>query len=321
VAEAGFDLDVFDDADNVISYAARGRLLKQCVARTGCAHLGLLLGQGGRLSWLGLVGFLVQHSPDVETALRNLERYTYLSVRGGVTGFAVHGNLAVLSFDVVLPHVEATDQVGDAAMAMFFNIMRTICGPQWKPVEVQFSQGKPEDVGPFRRFFRAPVRFDAEQNSLVFSADWLRHPLPDADPELRRLLRAQIEALEARQQDGFAEQVRSVLQKALLTGRASEDEVAALFSMHSRTLRRRLDDCGTSFKRLVDQGRYAIAQQMLEDSARDVGEIAAALDYADASAFGRAFRRWSGGTAPSAWRAQRKAGTSRKNRSTPPARA
>jgi AraC-like DNA-binding protein len=71
----------------------------------------------------------------------------------------------------------------------------------------------------------------------------------------------------------------------------------------------------------VDEGRYAIARQMLEGSARNVSEIAASLNYADASAFTRAFRRWSGGTTPAAWRAKHNAAASRKNRSTPRARA
>jgi AraC-like DNA-binding protein len=42
---------------------------------------------------------------------------------------------------------------------------------------------------------------------------------------------------------------------------------------------------------------------MLEHGSLEVSEIAAALDYADASAFTRAFRRWSG-TTPAAWRAR-----------------
>jgi AraC-like DNA-binding protein len=312
VTEAGFDPDVFDDPNNVISCAARGRLFSQCVALTGCKHFGLLLGEGGRLSWLGLVGFLVQHSPDVEAALRSLVRYTHPDVCGGVASFAVHGNSAMVSFDVVLPHLEATDQTGDAAMAMLLNIMRTLCGPEWKPIEVRFSHRKPEDAGPFRRLFRAPLHFDAEQNAIVFSTDWLRRPLPGHDPELRRLLQERVNALDARHQEDFPEQVRSVLRRALLTGHANADQIAALFSMHSRTLRRRLDECGVSFKQLVDEARYTIAQQMLADSARDVSEIAALLNYADASAFTRAFRRWSG-TTPGAWRAKRKAAALRKN--------
>jgi AraC-like DNA-binding protein len=80
--------------------------------------------------------------------------------------------------------------------------------------------------------------------------------------------------------------------------------VAALFSMHSRTLNRRLNAFGTSFRDLVDEVRFEIARQMLEDSSMDVTQIADMLDYADASAFTRAFRRWSGAT-PARWRAER----------------
>ncbi len=302
-AEAGFDLNVFENPDNTISYAARGRLFSLCVARTGCKHIGLLLGQRGRMSWLGLVGFLARHSPDVETALRNLVRYTHLQVRGGVTTLAVHGDLAVLSFDVVLPHVEANDQTGDGAMAMFFNIMRTLCGPDWQPTEMRFSHGRPEDVRPFRRLFHCPLLFDSEQNSIVFSSDWLRRPVRGDDPELRRLAQRQIDALEARRRDDFPERVRSVVRTALATGQANEDHVSAFFSMHSRTLRRRLSDSGVSFKGLLDEVRYAIAQQMLEHSMMEVSQIAASLGYADASAFTRAFRRWSE-TTPAVWRAR-----------------
>ena len=71
--------------------------------------------------------------------------------------------------------------------------------------------------------------------------------------------------------------------------------------MHSRTLHRRLAARGTNFRALADECRYAIARQMLEDTDSDVGHIADLLDYADTSAFARAFRRWSG-TTPSRWR-------------------
>jgi AraC-like DNA-binding protein len=39
-------------------------------------------------------------------------------------------------------------------------------------------------------------------------------------------------------------------------------------------------------------------------SARSLTHIAAALDFSEPAAFTRAFRRWSGGVTPSAWRAQ-----------------
>ena len=305
LAEAGFDLKVFDDPDTLVSYAARNHLMAHCAATTGCPHFGLLVGQQGGLHSLGLVGLLVKYSPDAGAALRNLVRHTHLHVRGAVATLAVDGDTVTLGYEIYQSHVEATDQIGDAAVAVAFNIMRALCGPDWKPVQVRFAHRKPKDVGPFQRFFRAPLVFDAAANAVVFSADWLNRRLPEIDPELRRLLQKQIDVLEVRHGDDFPEQVRSVLRTALVTGHGGVGQVADVFSMHRRTLCRRLNGFGTSFQTLADECRFEIARQMLEDSAMAVSEIAALLDYADASAFTRAFRRW-GGTTPAEWRNTRK---------------
>ena len=54
--EAGIDPGLFDDSGNLITYAARARLFRHCVDRTGCQHFGLLVGQRMNLPSLGLVG-------------------------------------------------------------------------------------------------------------------------------------------------------------------------------------------------------------------------------------------------------------------------
>jgi AraC-like DNA-binding protein len=301
VAEAGFELALFDDPDNRISYAARSHLVAHCVARTGCQHLGLLIGQQISLQSLGLVGLLVKYAPDVGTALRNLVQFLHVHVRGAVTSLETGGDLAILRYEIYQPGVEATAEVSDGAVAALFNMMRSLCGPDWKATEIRLAHRRPDDVRPFRSFFRVPLVFDAEQNAVVFAADWLNHCLPETDPELRRLLLKEIDAIEARHGDDFPGQVRSVLRTALVTGYARSDQVAAMFSMHSRTLSRRLNDFGTSFQTLLDEGRFEIARQMLEDSRMEVSQVAMTLAYADASAFTRAFRRWSG-TTPAQWR-------------------
>ena len=151
------------------------------------------------------------------------------------------------------------------------------------------------------------LRFDAWQNAIAFPGAWLRHPLAGDDAELQRLIATKIGWLATRLGDESPDQIRSVLRAALMTGHAGADEVAALIAIHSRTLNRRLGGFGTSFRKLVDEGRFAIARELLEYTALDVGGIAGALGYADASAFTRAFRRWSG-TTPAAWRAHRSEG-------------
>lgn len=301
LAEARVDIALFDDPDNWISFATRSRLLHQCVERTGCRHFGLLVGAQNGLQSLGLLGLLMKYSSDVGSALQCLVRHLHLHGRGGMTTLGVDGDRATLAFEIYVQRSMATDQIGDGAVAFMFKILRDLCGPDWLPTEALFVHRRPVDVGPYQRLLRVPLRFDAEQNALIFSARDLQGRLPAHDPALQRLLQQQIDGLEAGQAADLPRQVRTVLRRALSGGRAGVDEVASIFSMHSRTLNRRLHVCGTNFRTLVDEARFEMARQMLEDSAMDVRQIALALDYADASAFTRAFRRWAGVT-PVQWR-------------------
>lgn len=232
--------------------------------------------------------------------------YLHLHVRGVVSSLSVDGPWAELRYDIHQPHFEAPDQLGDAAVAAMFNIMRGLCHPAWKPSQVLLARRKPEDIGPYRSFFQAPLEFDADRYALVFTADWLRRPLSSNDPDLHRRLQQQVDAVQARCPEEFPDQVRSVLRTALLTGHGTADSVAALFSMHSHTLSRRLIACGTSFQGLADECSLEMSRQLLEFSDMDISQIATALDYADASAFTRAIRRWTG-TTPARWRVEQRA--------------
>jgi len=300
-AAAGFDFSLFDDGDNVVSYQAASHLFRVCTEATGCEHFGLLKGQKGNLASLGLIGLLAKYSPNVGTALRSIVRYVHLHIQGAAMTLEESGSVAILSYEIHDPDAEATDQLADASLARMFNILTELCGPRWKPVEVRFAHRRPSDVAPFRRFFQAPLRFDAGNNALVLDAGWLTQPLPAVDPQLCRLLKDRVGKLKAQDPNEFRERVRSVLMAGLLTGHGGADQVAALLSMHSRTLHRRLAGCSTNFRALVDECRYAIARQTLENTDSDVAHVADLLDYADTSAFARAFRRWSG-TTPSLWR-------------------
>ncbi len=307
--EAGLEPTLFDDADSLLPLSSLGHLLKRCVARTGCEAFGLRVGQHGGLHSLGLVGLLARYAPDVGTSLQRLAEYMHLHHGGTLTAVRAEGDTASLSFDIHQPGIESTDQIGDGALAVLFNILRELCGPGWRPIEVHFARTRPGIALDYETFFESPLRFGTGENAIVFSSAWLGRQLPEVDAELQRLLKRQLDQIEARHGDSFPDQVRGVLQAALLTRRARADEVAALFSMHSRTLNRRLRESGTTFRELVETSRHEIARQMLDATSLEVSQVASSLGYADASAFTRAFRRWSG-TTPAAWRAQRRHGSS-----------
>jgi AraC-like DNA-binding protein len=301
-AEVGIDLGLFEDPDNSIPFVAIGRLLQECVARSGCPHYGLLVGERSAASSLGVVSDLMRHSPDVATALRNLVLYLQLQDRGAVPTLEVQGETVLLGYAVYQKGVVATDQIYDAAIAIGFNILRSLCGPRFRPSEVLLRRAEPVDREPYRRLFNAPVRFDSYQSALVFPKTWLDRPVSGADPHQYRTLDAAAKALMERLDVDFVDQLHRVLHGLVITGWGSVEQAAFLFGMHRRTLNRRLAAQGTSFRALLQEVRFEIAQQLLRDTRIPVADVAEALGYAAAGAFTRAFQRWSG-QSPTAWRA------------------
>jgi AraC-like DNA-binding protein len=299
----GFEPRVFEDPENSIALVDAGRLLEACVQSTGCPHFGLLVGQRGGIVSLGMVGALMRHSPTVDAALRSLTLHMHLRTRGGVPTRTVEGKWATLGYALYQRGMPGSTCAYDVAIAIAFNIMRTLCGVDWLPSEVQFARAKPRDTSPYRRLFRSPLRFDADRTAIVFDRRWLDQPLPGCDAALHRFLQEQIAQREALDGEDLAERVRRALRTMLVTGRGAEQHVAELFSIHPRTLHRRLRAQGTSLRGLVEEGRCEIACQLLRDTNMSVSEIANVLDYADATALTRAFGRWMS-CPPAAWRAK-----------------
>ena len=92
----------------------------------------------------------------------------------------------------------------------------------------------------------------------------------------------------------------AVLQRGLLLNRFSARDIANAVGLHERTLHRRLQTSGTTFRQELDRVRESLSVQLLESTSLPVCDIAASVGYADSSTFIRAFRRWTG-FSPTSW--------------------
>lgn len=300
-AEAGIPLALFGDPDNCLPMRRLGNLVSLCVAATRRPDFGLLVVEHTTPSDLGLVGFLLKQAPDVRTALTDLVRYLHYNDRCAVPFLEVRDGVATFSYLVIEPGIPATDQISDGAMAILRNIMRALCGPRWVPAAVTLSRPRPAAPARYERLFGAPVTFDAEVSAMSFPESWLDLPLPHADPALRRLLQEQIDLMEQEEAGDFPEKVRRLLRGGLITRAGTIDEISALLQINRRTLSRRLEEAGTTFRTLSGEIQYEIARQLIENTTLSMTQIALALRFSEASAFTRAFRQWSG-MSPRAWR-------------------
>jgi AraC-like DNA-binding protein len=298
LSHVGLSTDALDHMDNRIAFATADALLGECVARTGCPHFGVLIGSRWGLAQFGALGELMRHSPTVGEALRSLAIYQRLNSDVGAVFVLEHEGTLSVGYALYRQPVRHPDQIYDVAMAITCNLLRELCGARWTASEVMFSRAAPLDQTPYRQHFRAPLRFDREHSAVRFAAHWQEQPIRGADPERRRALSAAFEATDSGQ---LILQLHRALRLLLLTGTSSGDALAQTLSMHRRTLNRRLRAQGTTFQKVLDEVRFEVARHLLEHTRSPIEEVAAALCYADVSAFMHAFRRWTG-TTPAQWR-------------------
>lgn len=304
-ARAGVPVSTFRDPENRIAFEALGLLMAECASATACDHFGLLVGERFELEGLGEIGHLMRNSATVGDALRALLLHLYLHDRGAVPILiTLDASYVLLGYSIYRHATPGTAHLYDVAIAIGYRLLKAICGTAWRPAHVQLSHGRPKDPRPYRRLFGPQVRFDAEVSGILFAASWLDHPIPGADPELRERVMSAIRQARADSTMSFADIVRGAVHQMVLSGTSSAGNLALLFGIHERTLRKRLTAEGTSLQQLVGQTRFELAKQLLENTQLPLAEIASALHFADATVFSRAFRGWSK-TSPRQWRIRR----------------
>jgi AraC-like DNA-binding protein len=92
---------------------------------------------------------------------------------------------------------------------------------------------------------------------------------------------------------GVAGRVREIV-LADLTQPTGFGLIAKRLHMSERSLRRKLQEEGVSFRKLIDELRVQVAIKYVRDTDLTIEDVASALGFSDASAFRHAFRRWTG---------------------------
>ncbi|QRM34679.1 AraC family transcriptional regulator [Microvirga sp. VF16] len=102
-------------------------------------------------------------------------------------------------------------------------------------------------------------------------------------------------------QQPLTDELRRTLRVELIKDTCSAATAASLYAVSRRTLYRHLKAEGRTFRQVTNEVRCEIACMVLAKSDLSLSQIAEVLNYAEHSAFTRAFRRWTGQT-PSDWR-------------------
>ena len=292
--------------DTRVPYEALRRVWELLVAEGGSQPLGVRLAESLEPTHFGLVGYVLVNSPDLRTAMvRYCRVNTLLDPRTSWSTTATPSGMRTElrlhpedAWAVKLRHPPEGLLLGLVASG------RALAGTHWNPRRVRFAHPRHAASSAVEDFLGAPVEYDAGAYVMEAAEPVPSLPIRHADIDLGNLLHARAEAAladaHAAEHRTWTERVSEVLAAQPRTGELGPAEVATRLAVSERTLQRRLREEGTSFAGLEDAVRRERAFQFLRDGQLAQFEIAFLLGFNDASAFTRAFRRWSGET-PLAW--------------------
>ncbi|KZY38691.1 AraC family transcriptional regulator [Alcanivorax sp. HI0083] len=262
---------------------------------------GFELGLQYNLATFGVWGFALRTCKTLREAVALGLRYLPLSTAYCCITVCEDGEAFGVVFDPdpIPPHLRQFLLERDMATAL--NLVREITfqGVEFKGVEFT---GEPDvSASAIESLCGIAPAFHASANRILVNRAGAGQPFPGYDPVLTRMLEQQCQKrMDTVENSGLAGKVRQKLLGELGLG-ATLNDMASELALSTRSLRRKLEQEGASYRDLVEEERRQLALQLLNTTTMKIEELAAHLGYTDAGGFVRAFRRWQG-CSPSAYR-------------------
>lgn len=198
--------------------------------------------------------------------------------------------------------------VNDFVLAAAMTFARRNVAVWEPPVEICVPHERPSYADEYERIFAAPVRFGASYTGFVIRRTRLDVPMLGANPRVAAAFELHARQLLDRLRDteGITGRVRANVATQLGGGEVTMQSTARQLAMSVATLRRRLEEEGTTFSEILDEFRKKLAERYVRDRVPAISEIAFLLGFSNVTAFHRAFKRWTG-VAPTEYRARARA--------------
>ncbi|MCP2260741.1 AraC-type DNA-binding protein [Streptoalloteichus tenebrarius] len=267
----------------------------------------------GRRGTFATMGLLAVHSPDLGTALRRASAFYALFADEEPVRLDVEGDTARLVTRLSMvddPEHFLTESVLVIAHRFANWLVRT----RIPLLLAEFDYPQPAHRAEYDLIFGCPQEFGAPRTAISFAATHLDRPVLQDEASLAGFLHRSPADLLARRDYGSTTgaRVHTLLARAVHAGAAGPggaglpglEQVATRLSVSPQTLRRQLREEGTAFSRIKDQVRRDAAVAALVAGRESIEELAVRLGFSEASAFHRAFRRWTGAS-PGSYRASR----------------
>jgi AraC-like DNA-binding protein len=294
----------FANPDTRIPHRTAIELLEAGLENRQDPTIGLQAGSLAEPCDLDVLEYAARSRPTLGDALSCIARYYRLMHSAAEFLLIDEGERVVYRYRVT-DGMHQPPAANDFVLSSTLSFVRRNTGPAGRPAEVHFAHPEPSYVEAYARYFECPIFFGGGTNDIVFERAALAAAMVRSDPDVSQAYEQHAQKLVDRLPaiEGTAGKVRRIVIEQLRGGEVTMEFMALRLAMSVPTLRRRLDQEGTTFSDIVDEIRRELAERYLREPSMAVSEVAFLLGFSSESAFHRAFRRWTG-EAPSEFRAR-----------------
>jgi AraC-like DNA-binding protein len=293
--EYGVTEEAMADPDTRLPRLLGVAIMRHVIRELNDPLLGLHAAERFSLEHLDVLGYLAQQHPSALEALEACVGYARLV--GDAYRLTIERENGLVTLTAwVEGYTPQLPELADYLVACGHRGICELVGAAIDPVRVEIARPKPVAVVPYWRYFRAPVIFGVRRSAIVYPEGPLRALRPRSDARLAQLLsqEAQARLMSLTPATSICEKVRARLLAQLEDGPANFAELARGLWMSERTLRRRLEASGCSYRELLNEVRRDLALSLAESGDLRVADLALRLGFTNPTAFARTFRRWTG---------------------------
>ncbi len=308
LAGTQLDTDWCGQPDATLRAEDYAALIRNALSLSGDPALGLTVSrQVNYLSRYGFWGYAVMSCTTLGEALETSIRYWPLT--GALVELCEQKSAGMVTLEVTPAFDFVREDIWRFGVEKFLGSILTSLtwivdkATPMRSVEVGFPA--PAHAARYEALLGSPVVFGTEGTRVTFDVDALALPLVTSQPQLADLCRERcaLALLKLRGADTIVASVQNIVW-ANVQRTPSLDAVAEQLGINARTLRRRLQERGSSFQRILDSVREAVARDYLVNTELSIDQIAALVGFSEPTTFRSTFKRWTGQSAAEIRRAR-----------------
>jgi AraC-like DNA-binding protein len=296
----GVAADELHSPDTLISLEQLLAGCKNAVRLSRDPSLPFRIGSMIHVSAYGMYGYAILCSTDFRKTFQFCVKYHVLAAPLVTFSFSERNGLGIWTIDPILHPV--VDQqlyrfVVEMQIGVHLSLQRDVMGPSFCPKEITLTYPRTDDFRLVETMMGCDLRFEQPANQFIFDRHWMDRPAKLGNrstyADVIKLCDELLADLSLR--TGVAGKIRTSLLQDIAK-RPTFAATARQLGATTRTLRRQLQQQGTSYRKLADELRAQVAVKYLRDTIMANEDIATAVGFSDSANFRHAFRRWTGKT-------------------------